>query len=257
MKTKRNFYSAITLVVFALLFIASASQKKIVTTRIVPDFAFVPPSTAEIGSTGIKIAMFDPAFTGNFSYSNKSLFKTFRENMGKDLQSIITAKGNILKGTFEAYDFMTYSDKNDCELGLFVDIDMHLNETSGGWKQNAPYNTGFGMTEGNAVYAGTINISGKINMYIVETFSRQKLLIKSLPIPQTDLSVSTEEMYPYATVGYIPVEDVGVYNPLSKGLSSFYKDAMKRAWDMLDKEELLHIKAQCPQIRKDGGFEKK
>ena len=258
MKTKRNFYSAITLIVFAVLFIASASQKKLVSVKVVPDFAFTPPTTVPIGSTGIKIAMFDPAFSGSFSYSNKSLFKTFRESLGKDIQSIISAKGNILKGPFEAYDFMTYSDKNECDLGLFVEIDMHLTETSGKWDQIAPVYYGYGVTTaGSAKYTGTINISGKINLYIAETFTKQKLIIKSLPIPQSDMSVTTEEAYPFGTTGLIPVDDVGLFNPLSKGLSDFYKDAMKRAWDMLDKEELAHAEAQCAQIRKDAGFVKK
>lgn len=252
MKTKKNLYSAATLIVFALLFWASATQQKITTPLVIPDFDFSPPSSAEPGSAGLKIALFDPIYPGNFAYSNKSPFKQFRSSMGKDFEEILTARGYIVKGPYEAYDLMTYSDKTECELGLFADIELNIDKTSGGWRYTppGPYGTG-----NFSRYEGTLTLSGKITLYVSETFTKQKLIVKSLPIPQSDLAVKAEGKYQgFQQESTIPLDDPGVHNPIANALKDFYQSTMKRAWDLLPKEDLIRVKNQVPQIRKEAGF---
>ncbi len=251
---RKNLHSAATLIVFALLFWASAAQKQIITPLIIPDFDFSPPSSVEPGSTGLKIALFEPIYSGNFAYSNKSPFKQFRTSMGKDFEEILTARGYILKGPYEAYDLMTYSDKTECELGLFADIDMNIDKTSGGWQYTPP---GIYGTGNSSRYEGTLTISGKITLYISETFTTQKLIVKSLPIPQTDIVVKAEKVYPgfQSEDTPIPLDEPGVHNPIANALKEFYQSTMKRSWDLLPKEDLIHVKdQQVPQIRKESGF---
>jgi|ERR1035437_2844477 neuraminyllactose-binding hemagglutinin len=260
----KHIYSALTLIVFALLYCGSATQKKVPTLLVTPDFDFSPPSTAEPGSTGIKIALFEPMYQGNFAYSDKSPFKQFRSSMGKDFEEILSARGFIIKGPYDEYDLMTYSDKNECELGLFVDIVFNINETSGGWKfmptsngcgGTTTYGAGAGAGAGFSHYEGTLNISGKITLYISETFTRQKLMVKSLTIPQTDLTVKGEKRYVDKQGGNtIPLDDPGVHNPIANSLSEFYKSTMQRAWDLLVKDDLIRLKDQVPEIRKNAGF---
>ena len=133
MKTKHIIYPALTLIVFSLLFLGCAPARVATTPLLVPDFAFSPPSPVAPGSAGINIAMIEPTYSGNFIYARKSPFKQFRDNMGKDFEQILTARGYILKGPYETYDLMTYSDKNECELGLDIEINVEIIETSGGW----------------------------------------------------------------------------------------------------------------------------
>lgn len=236
---------------FALLFWACAVNR-ITTPLTVPDFDFSPPSTVEPGSTGLKIALFEPVYLGNFAYSDKSPFKNFRSSMSKDFEEILTARGYVIKGPYEAYDLMTYSDKSECELGLFADIDMNITQTSGGWRYTPPGAYGMGDV---SRYEGTLTINGKITLYISETFTKQKLIVKSLPIPQTDIEVEAEGKYKgYQQPNTIPLNNPGVHNPIANALKDFYQSTMKRVWDLLPKEDLIRVKNQIPQIRKEAGF---
>lgn len=257
METKRIIYSALTLIVFALLFLGCGGTREATTPLLVPDFDFSPPSPVAPGSAGIKIAMIDPVYSGNFLYANKSPFMQFRKNMGKDFEEILTARGYILKGPYEAYDLMTYSDKNECELGLDIEMDLNIVETSGGWKHVSPTYYNGGVISGNySEYKGTLNLSGKITICIIETFTHQKLLIKSVPVPQEDIIVEAEARFALGATGF-PIGDPGVHNPLANALSSFYKTTMKRGWDMLAPEELAHVQKQVPEIREKAGFIKR
>jgi hypothetical protein len=257
MKTKQIIYSALTLIVFALIFLGCGGTKAATTPLLVPDFDFSPPIPVAPGSAGIKIGMIDPVYSGNFLYSNKSPFMQFRKNMGKDFEEILTARGYILKGPYEAYDLMTYSDKNECELGLDIEIDLNILQTSGGWNHVQPTSYGYGVTGGNySEYAGTLNLSGKITISVIETFTRQKLLVKSVPVPQEDIIVKAEARFALGSTG-LPTDDPGVHNPIAKSLSNFYKTTMRRGWEMLAKEELEHVQKQVPEIREKAGFIKR
>ncbi len=252
MRTK-NISWVLPLVAFALLYCACAGSKK-TTSLVVPDFDFSPPSPVASGSAGIKIALIEPSYSGNFSYQSKPLFTQFRRNMGKDFEEILSGRGYILKGPYEAYDLMTYSDKTECELGLDVEIELNIMQTSGGWTNIPPGAYGIG---GNySKFKGTLNLSGKITISIIETFTRQKLLVKSVPVPQEDIAVVGESKHPYGSTG-VPIDDPGVHNPLANSLSKFYKTTMQRGWDMLAKEDLEHVQKQVPEIREKAGFIKR
>lgn len=239
-----------------ILLLSCSGLKQAETALKVPDFDFSPPSPVAVGSAGIKIALIDPSYSGNFAFSSYSPFKEFRESMGKDLEEILTARGYILKGPYETYDLMTYSDKNECELGLDIEIDLNIRETSGGWTHVPLKSYQYFSTGNYSTYASTLNLSGKINISVIETFTRQKLLVKSIPVPQENLSVAAEAEFKFGTTGF-PINDPGVYNPVTNSLSNFYKTTMKRAWDMLAAEELDHVKKQVPEIREKAGFIKR
>lgn len=254
MKKLKTLASVCVLIVFTFLFWAS-SQQKVKTALIVPTYDFSPPEFAEPGSTGLKIALFEPDYPGNFTYSSKSPFNKFRTNMGKDFEEILTARGYIIKGPYEAYDLMTYSDKNECELGLSADIDLNINVTSGGWKYTPPGIYGSGNF---SKYDATLTLSGKITLYVSETFTKQKLIVKSLPIQQTDIIVKAEGLFVgHQSENIIPIGDPGVHNPVAQALKEFYQSTLKRTWDLLPKEDLLHVKAQVADIRREAGFIKR
>ena len=60
-----------------------------------------------------------------------------------------------------------------------------------------------------------MNLSGKISIYVGETFTKQKLLIKSVPLPQSDFLViadKTYELHITATIGnnwHLYAQDAG------------------------------------------------
>ncbi|MBM3712172.1 MAG: hypothetical protein FJW56_01855 [Actinobacteria bacterium] len=258
MRTRKNFASIQIISIFVLLCIGCGTSLKVAKTPlVVPDFEFSPPSPQAPGSSGIKIGLLEPIYSGNFLFSNNAPFKQFRKSMGGDFEEILTSRGYFLKGPFESYDLMTYSDKNECDLGLDIEIDLNIKEISGGWDHIPLKNYGYGITSGGySQYSSTLNLSGKITISIIETFTRQKLIVKSVPVPQEDITVIAEAEYKYGSTG-LPLDDPGVHNPIANSLSSFYKTTMKRGWDMLANEELEHVRRQVPEIREKAGFIKR
>ncbi|MBK7806975.1 MAG: hypothetical protein IPJ51_11805 [Saprospiraceae bacterium] len=255
MTTRRIF--ANVAVIFLLSLMGCITAKKITSTLIIPDYDFSPPSSVASGSAGIKVGLIEPNYDGNFIYSNKSPFGQFRKSMGSDFEEILTSRGFTIKGPFEAYDLMTYSDKTECELGLDINIDLNIIETSGGWDHIPPQTNPYAMRRGNySRYGGTLNLSGKITIAVIETFTRQKLLVKSIPVPQENIVVQAEADYNFNSIG-VPLEDPGVHNPIAAALSNFYKSTMKRGYDMLSKEELAHVQTQVAEIREKAGFIKR
>lgn len=243
--------SALTL--FAIFFVSSSSQKKSTTPLMSPNFDYSPPTTVPSGSAGVKLALFQPVFSSNFLYSNQSPFKDFRRAMGNDLEELISARGYIIKGPYEIMDQMVYADKKECELGVFVEIDLKLHENSGGWRQYS----GITAYDTYAKYNASLNLSGKINIVVKETFTQQKLWIKSVPIPESVITAVGENKYPYGTVGIIPLDDPGVYNPLIRSLQDFYRSTLNQFYQYLVPEEMKMVQKQVPEIRKEAGFEKK
>lgn len=256
-KLHNTFLSVLVFSLLSILLMSCSGLKEATTSLVVPDFDFSPPSPVASGSAGIKIALIEPVYSGSFNFSNNPLFRQFRKNMGNDFQEILTARGYTVKGPYETYDLMTYSDKNECQLGLDIEIDLNIVQTSGGWNHIPITNYGYGIKSGGySEYKGTLNLSGKITISIIETFTRQKLLIKSVPVPQEDINVVAEAQFTYGSTG-LPIDDPGVHNPLANSLSSFYKTTMKRGWDLLAIEELDHVKNQVPEIREKAGFIKR
>lgn len=255
---RNQLFSCSLIYLFLLCITFSCSTSRNITPppkMIIPDYDFKPPASAASGSAQMKIALFNPSYSGTFKYSNKSPFKQFRSGMSKDFEEILSARGYIIKGPFDAYDFMTYSDKQECELGLFVDIDLDLEQISGGWKIiPATPKRGFApASSGYQTYSGILNISGKISIYIAETFTKQKLLIKSVPLPQSEVQVSADKNYELGTAG-IPLDNIGVHNPVANTLTDFYRTTLQQAWNLIETSEIAHVNAQVPEIRKGAGF---
>ncbi len=255
----KSFYYCLFLLPICVVLFCSCSGglEAAKTPLIIPDFNYSPPSPVAPGSAGIKVALLEPVYLGSLTYTNQSPFKQFRGSMGNDFQQILTAHGYILKGPYDSYDLMTYSDKNECQLGLKIEIDLNAVQTSGGWTYIPLTSYGYGITSGNySTYEGILNLSGKITIAVFETFTQQKLLVKSVSVPQEDINVKAEAQFAYGSTG-IPIGDPGVHNPIAISLAKFYKSVMKLGWDMLSEDELKHVQNQVPAIRENAGFIKR
>ena len=257
MKQLNQFIQLLFIVGILLSHLGCSTSKKVLTPLVVPDFEFSPPNSTQNSNSSIVISLIEPMYTGNFAYAHESPFLQFRKNMSLDFQEILVGRGYKLKGPFEAYDLMTYSDKTECELGLEIQIDLNLMETSGGWKHVPSSGNPYSFKKENySTYKSTLNLSGTISISIIETFTKQKLIVKSVPVPQENIAVVAESTYEFGTTGF-PLNDPGVHNPLAVALSRLYKTTTQRGWDLLANEDLEHALKQVPEIRTNAGFIKR
>ncbi|MFZ4726763.1 MAG: hypothetical protein ACOYMD_15120 [Paludibacter sp.] len=251
MKTKRNLYSVLTMIIFALLFVGSATTRENIPSRpIGPTFRYTIPTNIKPDSSGIKIALISPTIYAG-AINSERYIDDFKNCMNNDLKSIIAAKGYQLAGEFDTFEYMTYEDKKNCELALQTEINMDLRNISGKWEQNVP--SAYLQFAGSATYYGKLDIVGKVNFFISESYTKQRLLIKSYSINMTDLNFKSTGQYPYGTNGPRPVNDMAIIKVV-QSLTPTYNEVLNQVWNMLNSDDVKRVKAQCPQIRKDGGF---
>ena len=146
---------------------------------------------------------------------------------------------------------MTYEDKKNCELALQTEINMDLRNISGKWEQMVP--DAYLQFAGSATYYGKLDIIGKVSFFISESYTKQRLLIKSYSITMTDLKFKSVGQYPYGTNGPRPINDMAIVRVVQY-LMSPYNEALNQVWNMLNIDDVKRVKDQCPQIRKEGGF---
>lgn len=81
-------------------------------TRVPARFDFSPPSKADVGATGITIALIKPSFINNNPYAYVDPIGEMATSMANDFNELLTAKGFKIRGPFQSRDAMTYSDKS-------------------------------------------------------------------------------------------------------------------------------------------------
>ena len=108
--------------------------------RAIITFDYSPPETMP-GSANLTFAVVGAEIVGGRRGTPIPLFKTFASNMTKDFSEILTARGFSVKGPFQGYDIMTYSDKEGTEEVLDLWIRNKL-EVVYDLKRISPYSTG-------------------------------------------------------------------------------------------------------------------
>ena len=211
-------------------------MKKVVT------FDFTPPEVAPAKSSDIAFVLMKPSYAPSFQDGHEQLFQNFIKSMAADFEEMIIARGFTLRGPYDTYDEIVYGDKAATDLILMVEVDIQFSSGQDLIKRH--FNA---LTKSYSYSAdGYLGLSGKINLTASETLSQEKLWAKSIPMPPKNVYVKSEHKY---TGQHIPIEDTGLYNPVSEALEEYYKKAIKTAWNHLHPVELAALKPQIKQLR--------
>ncbi len=249
MKTKQHLLSIAACVLFALLFIASATQNRVPQTPVkVATYDYTPPTTLLSKSSKVALLLLHPQYARNFKYSGIDVFSTFSKSMVADFNELLIAKGYSVRGPYEIYDAVVYSDKKETDLMLEVEIDLNVNTTNALWTSELMY----GYPQSRYVYKlnGNIVLSGKVNLTASEPLTREKLWAKSIPLAQQDIGVASEATYDLPNNWELAFrKDPGIINPITNVLEGMYKSVFATAWGNLDPNELEPLKKQVDEIR--------
>ncbi|HNR21036.1 MAG TPA: hypothetical protein PKN75_14540 [Bacteroidia bacterium] len=244
--TNKHILSIMSCIVFALFFIASSTQKKVTTPVKVAAYDFSPPSQSAAKSSDIAFLVLNPSYVRQFQYSSVDMFYKFSTSMGPDFNELLIAKGYSVRGPFDNYDAIVYSDKKESDLILEIQIDLSVDDKNVEWK----YKTGGYPIQAYYQCEGTMILSGKVNLTASEPLTKEKLWAKSIPLAQKSIVIAGEYNYDLPR-NYTLVfsRDPGVINPLTTQLEDFYKSVMSTAWNQLDPRELTTLKKQVMEIR--------
>ena len=249
---KRRITYRIASIIALLTFFNSCEVNKPVAKQAtplkVPSYSFLPPSTSAVGSAKISFLFIQPKYAPTFEYSSVKVFYEFSKSMSADINQALTARGYTVRGPYDTYDEVVYSDRKETDLLLQIDISPEVDLSNVQCHRHV-YMYG-NVQQFYYTYEGTLILSGKVNLTASETMTREKLWAKSIPLEQKSIEIATEHKYA-STHEFVKAmtNDAGVVNPVVDVMQDFYKTVLQTAWNHLDPQELNALKTQVDEIR--------
>lgn len=240
---------------FALTFVPSLAPGCASAPPVVPLYAphfsySYPPGEAQ--ASDVTIAIVRPidvnasqATSGKvLAVGSKNMLKTendFNAGIVAQIQELLNKKGFKQTGPFDDLNSMTFPDKKTADLTLTVQVGLNF--------AVPPTTTNLEQGFGNQVLGGGVVVleskgvcsgSGFISFVILEPLSGEKIWIKKVDIPSTEVDCRGK-----GTPENFTVIDNGVAVLLEKA----FQLAMRKAWDYVSPEEVTMLKKQSLDLR--------
>lgn len=216
-----------------------------------PRFSYAyPPGQAP--ATGITVAILKPVDVNasqsgagkQLSSQSKNMAKAesdFDAGIVAQLQELLNRKGLALSGPFDDLNSMTFGDKKGADLTLTAQIGLSF--------AVPPTSTNFEQGLGNQLVGGGVAVveskgpcsgSGFISFLMLEPLSGEKIWIKKVDIPPTEVDCSGKGT---------PENFTAIDNGVARLLEKAFQLAMQRAWDYISPEEMALLKKQSQELR--------
>lgn len=226
---------------------ASTAPKKEKAAVAPPSFDFTPPSQAEVASAGVVLALVSPSYAEEEAVFDFYPFTDFSRNMEGDFEELLIARGFTVTGPFEAYDEMTFPDKNGCDLVLNPSLDISVNFSNTTSEQVIML---FG--DNQFKLKGQVSVRGRIKLQMYESLSGEKMWTKSINIAEATQAVNWKGEKKYShqpSSADIDYSDQGIQKALAPMLSNAYSAVMDAAWKYLHPEEIQIVKKEAMQVK--------
>ena len=224
----------------ALVFIVGCGSPETV-PRYTPSFEYTPPKESKQGAADVTFAIVGARYPTSIP-----LFQRFGQSVSRDFLGILTARGYTVKGPFATHDEMTFPDKKGSDLVLIPELQINRN-ASIKWSQ------GFGAAVMGAVSLqgeGDIVITGRVDLVVAESLSKEKMWTKSINIPPITIHVVTTKTYSRPlSADELVINEGMVYDDVAKALDAQYKAILEKSYQYLDPEEMRIVKKQAQEIR--------
>lgn len=246
-----------------LLLIASSPKPSKVVPLVQPSFDFTPPAEDQ-DKQDISLIFMQPKFDKDFLryYRGTQPYKSFIENMGTDFVEMLVARGYSYIGPILQYDELVFSQKENAHMVLEVEMGWEMSGLDNALRYTDSYNPLTKSTVRRYFYDGEGALSGRLNMWLSEPFTGEKVWVKAINIPGTTMSIRTERKYDRSNVSYrgdqvvLPESDPLFWNTLVPHLEDIYDKMLKTAWNHLDPVELTNKKADAKKIKDNSTFKR-
>ena len=205
--------------------------------RAIITFDYSPPETTP-GSANLTFAVVGAEIVGG-KYGNPiPLFKTFASNMTKDFGEILTARGFSVKGPFQNYDIMTYSDKEGTDLILTAEVEFSSDTTQL-------------RTSSIGRVNGLIIVSCHVNLVAYESLTRNRLWTKSVAITPITVELISRNVYPNgASLATLLVNENKFHNDLGRALEGQYTEVLNRIYGYIEPKAMATVGEAAKKLRK-------
>jgi hypothetical protein len=204
--------------------------------RAIITFDYLPPETMP-GSANLTFAVVGAEIVGGRYGTPIPLFKTFASNMTKDFGEILTARGFSVKGPFQDYDIMTYTDKEGTDLILTAEVEFSSDTT-----QIRPSSIGR--------LNGTIIVTCHVNLVAYESLTRNRLWTKSIAITPITVELISRKMYPNgASLATLLVNENKFHNDVGRALEGQYTEVLNRIYGYIEPESMTIVGDAAKKLR--------
>lgn len=261
MRNSKNLLSLLALLLGLGLMVASGGkvEKEALLT---PTYNYDAPKYLEKEGTKMTFALMSPSFGQEFSSNNTELskvqgepFKSFNKGLEGEIEEVLTTKGFGIRGPFRDVDEMIYSDKEQSEFAISIQISPELMIKSGDWKG---VKTSSGKM-GAQFKKGTVTIYGDIVLTAFEPISGEKMWTKRVNIPEKTTREFTSSMiYTGSTSSNavalftLATADPNVSNPLTEALQAAFPEIMDQVWRHLDPAEFKRLLPKVKELKEKG-----
>ena len=205
--------------------------------RAIITFDYSPPETMP-GSANLTFAVVGAEIVGGKYGTAIPLFNTFASNMTKDFVEILTARGFSVKGPFQDYDIMTYSDKQGTDLILTAEVEFSSDTT-----QLKPSTIGR--------VNGSIIVSCHVNLVAYESLTRSRLWTKSVAITPITVELISRNAYPHgASLATLLVNENKFHNDFGRALQGQYTEILNRIYGYIEPEAMTIVGEAAQNLRK-------
>jgi hypothetical protein len=220
-------------------------------------------------ANNITVALVAPQFAKEMKESSMGALQNFAKSMGADYEELLTTMGYNIRGPFISRGNMVYSDKEKCKI--FIEPEIYLSFDISNVRAVTNSNFLSSVLRKNAVstygFQGTIVMSGKINLQFCESFTNEKVHVRSIALPQVPINISssykdyiTTDVSAAYTFGHNSgngrVEDPGLLNPLIKALEGYYEICFNTSEGSLVYEEIMTYIKDAEIVRKGANYNK-
>ncbi|MEI6832326.1 MAG: hypothetical protein WCK61_06445 [Candidatus Omnitrophota bacterium] len=224
--------------------------------KYVGNFDYTPDSQGSPGSAGVTFAIEDFHYAASNVPSEiwiRELVAIKKADSGKllwflfpqfdnlikaskdDLSKILVAKGFGIRGPFDSYDLIPYSDKKAIDLHLVPTLELSFKLKDEKW------------TEMNYI-TGNVEVNGKIILALKEIATGELMWTKSIPLEKIEFSYSVRS--PYNVERKFDL----IMNDAAKGIERQYPGLMATISKLIDPEEMRIIKKQCQELKSKKGY---
>ena len=216
-----------------------------------PTFDYSPPTFAVPGDSELTVALLSP------SYPDDAMWAEFApglaDDLARDLEESLTARGFRVMGPFGTYDEMVYQEKENSHLLLTPAMELDATVHDVVPKEHHIIEL-LGPSRGNfTVESGSVTVGGRVTISILESFTQEKLFSRSIELPSST-SAFTGELEYTAPPPPVSHNEPVLRNAVSRALEGLYVQILGEVWDQLDPRQMEVLQGQAMEIREKAGY---
>lgn len=211
-------------------------------TQHVAQFDYSAPSEAAAHPSPVVLTVgkVEHRYFGKKGRLNTPQFVNFDSAIAEDLAEILTTKGFGLRGPFDSYDLIPYSDKKAMDFFL----------------QPAVTSVVVAPEDRATAFETPIKVTVKVILELKEVVTRELMWSKSLTFGELEIpfaSVVQALTAQHGKITDIVFAPEAIENAMARELEKQYPVLMSTIFSLIDPEEMLILKQEAQELRSKKG----